>query len=172
MTAVVGLVEGKRVILGSDSCVSYGELAFVHDGPKWKIFGDDYIVAYAGNIVAFHALEASVLPIEPGNSSPAAKIGKSILDPLREELKRIDDDSDPDLLIVLPHGNRTRLWRVHNWAVIPAGSGMAGIGSGGAVALAALEHATGSGSERVKKALKSASDHVLNVRPPYYVRSF
>jgi hypothetical protein len=173
MTVVVGLVDGERVVLGCDSCVTYDGVAHTHHGPKWRAVGTDAAVAYSGNVMVWQTLEFCIRKFSRQKRlSAEARIRHAVIDPLRRALTKIGEDGDlPDLLVVLPPGFGDRLWLVHGWVVIPAESGIATIGGGGAVAHGALEHATGTPEERVVKSLKSAS-RVLGVRPPYHVAVF
>jgi 20S proteasome alpha/beta subunit len=175
MTVVVGLVDGDRVVMGCDSCITHNGLAHTHNGPKWRIVGDDAAVAYSGNVMVWQILETCLKPFNRRKSMSAeSRITQSVVDPLRKAMTKAGEDPDddpPDLLVVLPRGMGDRLWRVHAWVVIPSEEGVATIGSGGSVAHGAIEHATGTPEERVLKSLKSAS-RVLGVRPPYHVVSF
>lgn len=173
MTVVVGLVDGEQVVLGCDSCVTYDGVAHTHHGPKWRSVGSDAVVAYSGNVMVWQTLESCIKKFSlQKRMSAETRIRQAVIDPLRKALAKIDEDEDtPDLLVILPPGFGDRLWLVHGWVVIPAEFGIATIGSGGAVAHGALEHATGTPEERVLKSLKSAS-RVLGVRPPYHVSVF
>jgi len=173
MTVVVGLVDGDQVVLGCDSCITYNGVAHTHHGPKWRSASADSAVAYSGNVMVWQALESCIKKFSPQKRmSVETRIRHAVIDPLRERLSQIGEDEDtPDLLVILPPGFGDRLWLVHGWVVIPAESGIAAIGNGGAVAHGALEHATGTPKERVLKSLTSAS-RVLGVRPPYHVAVF
>jgi len=173
MTVVVGLVDDERVVLGCDSCVTYEGVAHTHHGPKWRAVGTDAAVAYSGNVMVWQTLESCIKNFSRQKRlSAETRIRQAVIDPLRKALAKIGEDEDtPDLLVVLPPGFGDRLWLVHGWVVIPAELGIATIGSGGAVAHGAVEHATGTAEERVFKSLKSAS-RVLGVRPPYHVAVF
>lgn len=174
MTAVVGLVDGEKVVLGCDSCISYEGVAHTHNGPKWRTIGAHGAVAYSGNVMVWQTLETCIQQFSiQKRLSAETRIRRAVIEPLRKALARFGEDENdaPDLLVILPPGFGDRLWRVHGWVVIPSESGIATIGSGGAVAHGALEHATGTAEERVIKSLKSAS-RVLGVRPPYHVAVF
>lgn len=171
MTAIVAVVASQRVVVGADSCVSWGDSVMLTGDPKvWRI--GSAIVGLAGEIRLLNALELDMKvqpPPRRGNfrrwmarefapavaevleDVPVKKRVLSVLVAYRNQIATMDGELGFNL----------------------AGDGYAAIGSGMPFALSAL-HATQSiqdPEERAMRVMQAVERHCPSVRAPFTVLS-
>lgn len=170
MTVVVGVADGRSVVLGADSAVTYGDL--VVEDRAGKVFEKGgLLLGTAGSVHLCQALEYEIPVRLTRGEDLAAEVFRGVVVPVRSWLEEHEvEGEDRDLSVLV--GVRGRLFLLEDLGLHEAVDAYDAIGSGMAVALGAL-HATAPlglpARERVDRALAATERHCLDIRGPFRV---
>ncbi|AGL18763.1 hypothetical protein [Actinoplanes sp. N902-109] len=175
MTAIVGLVAGKRVLIGGDSAGVAGMSLTVRADAK--VFRKDrYLFGFTTSFRMGQLLRYSLtLPRPDGDLD--AFMATTFIDALRDCLKtggwamKDNEREEGGTFLV---GVKGRLFAIHDdYQVAQAADGYAAVGCGDQIALGALHATEGLGLEprhRVLRALAAAERFSAGVRGPFVCR--
>jgi len=189
VTCIVGLEHQGAVYVGSDSAGVDSDILEVRVRADDKVFlqcSGEMIVGFAGSFrlgqLARYSLQLPELPA-PGCSDDDAMryMVTCFVDSLRQALEaggaaRVDHDSgEAELGGELLVGFRGRLFTVlGNYQVSRYADSYAACGAGAQVAMGALFASRFAGTEpedRVRLALRAASEYNTSIRPPFHIVS-
>jgi ATP-dependent protease HslVU (ClpYQ) peptidase subunit len=173
MTAIVGLVDGGRVIIGGDSAGVAGLQST--ERADVKVFNNGpYVMGFTTSFRMGQLLQYALVPPKPPRRDVFGFMVTEFIDAVRDCLKSggyASKDSDVEsggTFLVGVHGSLYEIGSDYQVG-IPA-DGYAAVGCGDDVALGALFATRGSdltAEERVTAALLAAAHHSAGVRGPF-----
>jgi ATP-dependent protease HslVU (ClpYQ) peptidase subunit len=179
MTAIAAVVDGGKVYIGGDSCVTEGGShdVFTRVHPKVWV-NDNFIFGTCGSVRTGQIVRYRLaLPLR----DPKIDLDKyiciyvsdairSVLDSSGAKLIRSDKLEYQDGMFLI--GSEGRLWRMWgDFSTQEIDIGYDAIGSGGPFALGALSVTIAPPDERIKIALTAAEKFNAGVRGPFTVLS-
>ncbi len=179
MTCIVGLVDGKNVLIGGDAAATSNSTITLRSDPKVFRVGE-YIMGYTSSFRMGDILELrcpAPSPLPKGKSLREHLIRNWVDQHLRRVYKilgyiKVESGSDYGGTFLI--GTRDQLCEINdNFQVGTPMNGYVVVGSGTSYALGAL-HAMSSikkltGKEKVRKALQAAAAHNAYVRAPFTI---
>jgi len=173
MTVIVGLVAADRIIMGADSGVTIGDVSMVIDGSKIARFrrrGKVMLAAASGAMRACQVAERALEKLTDADAIPETLVAAWAS-------AGIDADDNAASATVMAAARRTLTIVYPDGSAFRPGCGFAAIGSGGAVAVGALDAYGQDPRYRddpesiVRLAMMIAGRHVVGIREPFFVTS-
>lgn len=184
MTAVVGLVAGKKIWMGGDAaatCTSTLSQTLVKD-PKVFVSGD-MLLGFSGSFRLGQLLRYSYTPPEhPEDLDDISYLNTLWLDAVRTCLKdggftRVEDSTEtaPDSSLLIGYHGKLYVMEA-DFNILEPAHPYAAIGSSGDFALGSLSTTCKlnkrlSPKKKIETALHVASDFSASCRPPYTIKS-
>lgn len=172
MTCVVGIEYNNKVFMGSDSCAFNEDGKMVIDSPKLTLKGD-LLFGYAGSFRIANLISHSLtIPKRPKKMSDAQFLITKVI----KKLKKIceDDKLENDNMLLL--GYNSKLYCIsHDFSLVRTLEEYDSIGVGCNIARGSL-HTTRELKnvkieDRLRLALKAASNHMHGVSEPFHYMS-
>lgn len=173
MTVIVGIRSSGIAIMGADAGVSIGDLSTVAFEPKiarFKRRGTTMLVGAAGGLRACQIAMRSIAKLADDVAIDAALTEAWIAEGIDP------DDDDESATVMIATKNAISIVYANGAVVVPA-CDFAAIGSGGQVALGALDAYTFDPQFKdepkviAELAVRTASRHVAGIREPFFIAS-
>jgi hypothetical protein len=180
MTCIVGITDGKRIVVGSDSAGSSPDNPEIHIADVAKVFATgEYLVGYCGSYRAGQLARWEMEWPEP--PEPGANLERFFTRVVIKALRHALRDAEPGFTQELPRtaqfliGLRGHLFTIGNdFSAVKRKDPWLAIGSGRNAAYGALHVLAGLEfdlEEKVRRALAAAQGITANVREPFQLLS-